>query len=203
MTTATAPIKLSRLTLSSGRSLERALQVRRSIREYSREPLTQDELAQLLWAAQGVTAPEGLRTAPSAGALYPLEIDVVVGEVEGLPGAIYRYKPDQHALVLIREGDRRRELRTAALGQECVEAGAAVIALAGVYQRTTGKYGERGIRYVHMEAGHAAQNICLEATALGLGTVVVGAFEDGPVKRVLGLARDEEPLALIPVGRPS
>ena len=200
MTAVTTPIRLPRLTLSSGRSLERVVQVRRSVREYSRKPLTHDELAQLLWAAQGVTGPEGLRTAPSAGALYPLEVDVVIGDVDGLPSAIYRYNPDRHELVLTREGDRRRELGAAALGQDCVEAGAAVIALAAVYERTTGKYGERGIRYVHMEVGHAAQNVCLEAAALGLGAVVVGAFEDAAVKRVLGLARDEEPLALIPVG---
>ncbi|HSL52447.1 MAG TPA: SagB/ThcOx family dehydrogenase [Candidatus Deferrimicrobiaceae bacterium] len=203
MSAVSTPVRLSRLTRSSERSLERVLQVRRSVREYSRKPLTQDELAQLLWAAQGVTGPEGLRTAPSAGALYPLEVDVVIGDVDGLPSAIYRYKPDRHELVLTREGDRRRELSAAALGQDCVEAGAAVIALSGVYERTTAKYGERGIRYVHMEVGHAAQNVCLQAAALGLGAVVVGAFEDGRVKRVLGLARDEEPLSLLPVGRPS
>ena len=197
------PVRLSRLARSSERSVESVLQVRRSVREYSRKPLTQDELAQLLWAAQGVTGPEGLRTAPSAGALYPLEVDVVIGDVDGLPSAIYRYKPDRHELVLTREGDRRRELSAAALGQDCVEAGAAVIALSGVYERTTAKYGERGIRYVHMEVGHAAQNVCLQAAALGLGAVVVGAFEDGREKRVLGLARDEEPLSLMPVGRPS
>jgi len=203
MSTARVPIRLPRLTLSSERSLESVLQGRRSVREYSGKPLTHDEVAQLLWAAQGVTGPEGLRTAPSAGALYPLEVDVVVGDVDGLPSAIYRYRPDRHELVVGREGDRRRELRAAALGQDCVEAAAAVIALAAVYGRTSGKYGERGIRYVHMEVGHAAQNVCLQAAALGLGAVVVGAFEDGSVKRVLGLAGGEEPLALIPVGHPS
>lgn len=200
-TAAKTPLKLSRLSLSSGRSIERALQLRRSVREYSRTSLTQDELAQLLWAAQGITAAEGLRTAPSAGALYPLEVDVAVGEVEGLPRAIYRYRPEHHALVLKREGDRRGELRAAALGQDCVGAAAAVIALIGVYERTTGKYGERGVRYVHMETGHVAQNVCLEAAALDLGTVVVGAFQDGLVKEVLALGDDEAPLALIPVGR--
>ncbi|HEY7653473.1 MAG TPA: SagB/ThcOx family dehydrogenase [Methylomirabilota bacterium] len=202
MSAVSAPIKLARPTLSRERSLESVLRVRRSVREYSRRPLTHDELARLLWAAQGVTRPEGLRTAPSAGALYPLEVHVVIGDVEGLPSAIYRYKPDRHELALSREGDRRRELGAAALGQDCVEAGAVVIALAAVYERTIGKYGERGIRYVHMEVGHAAQNVCLEAAALGLGAVVVGAFEDVAVKRALGLAGDEEPLALIPVGHP-
>jgi SagB-type dehydrogenase family enzyme len=128
---------------------------------------------------------------------------VVVGDVAGLPSAIYRYKPDRHELVVSGEGDRRRELRAAALGQDCVGAAAAIISLAAVYERTSGKYGERGIRYVHIEVGHAAQNVCLQAAALGLGAVVVGAFEDGSVKRVLGLAGGEEPLALIPVGQPS
>jgi len=194
------PVKLSGPALSSPRSLESALQERRSVREYAGRPLTRDELAQLLWAAQGITGPGGLRTAPSAGALYPLEVDVAVGAVLGLASGIYRYMPARHELVLVREGDRRRELRTAALGQDCVEAAPAVIALAAVYGRTTERYGERGIRYVHMEVGHATQNVCLQAAALGLGTVVVGAFEDRAVKRVLGLARDEEPLALVPVG---
>jgi SagB-type dehydrogenase family enzyme len=202
MSAASVPIRLPRLTLSSARSLESVLQVRRSVREYSGKPLTRDELAQLLWAAQGVTGPEGLRTAPSAGALYPLEVDVVVGDVDGLPSAIYRYKPDRHELVVGREGDRRPELRAATLGQDCVGVAAAIIALAAVYERTSGTYGERGIRYVHMEVGHAAQNVCLQATALDLAAVVVGAFEDGAVKRALGLARDEESLALIPVGHP-
>jgi SagB-type dehydrogenase family enzyme len=203
MSTARVPIRLPRLTLSSERSLESVLQGRRSVREYAGKPLSREELGQLLWAAQGVTGPGGLRTAPSAGALYPLEVDVVVGDVAGLPSAIYRYKPDRHELVVSGEGDRRRELRAAALGQDCVGAAAAIISLAAVYERTSGKYGERGIRYVHIEVGHAAQNVCLQAAALGLGAVIVGSFEDGSVKRVLGLAGGEEPLALIPVGQPS
>jgi len=200
-TPATLPVKLPRLTPKSDRSLESALKERRSVRAYSHESLTRGELAQLLWAAQGITGPDGLRTAPSAGALYPLEVSVVAGLVDGLPSGIYRYEAERHELVLVEEGDRRGELRAAALGQEYVETGAAVIALAAVYARTSGKYGKRGIRYVHMEVGHAAQNVWLQATALGLGTVVVGAFDDGPVKRILGLARDEEPLCLMPVGR--
>ena len=201
MSTVETPVELPRPTLSSEQSLESALKERRSVREYSHRPLTRSELAQLLWAAQGITGPDGLRTAPSAGALYPLEVSVVVGRVDGLPSGIYRYKAERHELVLVEEGDRRGELRAAALGQEYVEAGAAVIALAAVHARTTEKYGKRGIRYVHMEVGHAAQSVWLQATALGLGTVVVGAFDDAPVKRILGLARDEEPLCLMPVGR--
>ena len=196
-----ALVTLSPPRLSSEHSLEDLLQRRRSARDYSPAALTVREVSQLLWAAQGITDPQGLRASPSAGALYPLEVDLVSGDVDDLPSAIYRYRSGRHALALVKEGDRRRALAAAALGQECVGTGAAVIALAAVYGRTTGKYGERGIRYAHMEAGHAAQNVWLQATALGLGTVVVGAFDEERVKRVLGLARGEEPLYLMPVGR--
>jgi SagB-type dehydrogenase family enzyme len=189
--------------LAGGRvAIEAVLGERRSVREYVDAPVTRAQLAQLLWAAQGISGPDGLRVAPSAGALYPLEVLAVAGRVAGLPSGVWRYEPRPHALTLAIEGDRRRELGRAALGQSCVADAAVVIVLAAVYRRTTGKYGERGRRYVHMEVGHAAQNVCLQAVALDLGTVVVGAFEDAEVKRVVGLARDEEPLALIPVGRP-
>ncbi len=201
MSTVDTPVKLPLPRLSSERPLESVLRERRSVRDYSPQPMTRSELAQLLWAAQGLTGAEGLRTTPSAGALYPLEVYAVIGDVGGLPRAIYHYRPDRHDLIVVKEGDCRRELAAAALGQEYVEAGTAVIALAAVYERTTQTYGDRGIRYVHMEVGHAAQNVWLQATALGLGAVVVGAFEDGPVKRVLGLAPDEKPLCLMPVGR--
>jgi len=182
-------------------SVEGALAERRSVREYTGEALTRADLGQLLWAAQGITGAEGLRSAPSAGALYPLEVYVAVGVVEDLPSGIYRYEPVRHALALVASGDRREELAAAALGQECVQDGTAVIALAAVYRRTTGKYGERGIRYVHMEVGHAAQNVCLQAVALGLGTVVVGAFDDRDVKKVMHMESHEEPVCLMPVGR--
>ena len=139
--------------------------------------------------------------APSAGALYPLEVYVAAGNVEGLDPGVYRYNPHAHELALVRGGDARIELARAALGQSCVRDGAAVIIIAAVYARVTVKYHERGVRYVHMEAGHAAQNICLQACALGCGTVVVGAFNDGAVKKAAGMAADEEPLSILPVGR--
>jgi SagB-type dehydrogenase family enzyme len=128
---------------------------------------------------------------------------VAVGRADALPSGIYRYRPERHELRLVKEGDRRRELGAAALGQDFVTDGAVVIALSAVYARTTELYGERGVRYVHMEAGHAAQNVWLEATAIGLGTVAVGAFDDGAVKQALSLARDEQPLCLMPVGWPA
>ncbi|QYZ78101.1 SagB/ThcOx family dehydrogenase [Methanofollis formosanus] len=187
---------------NGGRSIEEALATRRSVREYADGPLTLAELSQLLWAAQGVTDEmSGFRTAPSAGALYPLEVYVAAGEVTDLPAGVYRYLPAEHRLERVAEGDVRRDLAGAALNQSAVRDAAAVIAIAGVYERTTGKYGERGIRYVHMESGHAAQNIYLQATSLGHGAVSIGAFHDDEVGRVLGMNEDERPLYLMPVGR--
>ena len=182
-------------------SLERALVQRRSVREYTGEPLTLEEVSQLLWAAQGITAEWGGRTAPSAGALYPLEVYLVAGDVDGLSPGVYRYRPQEHDLAKVVNRDVRAELADAALAQTCVEEGAIDIVISAVYQRTTQKYGERGIRYVHMEAGHAAQNLYLQAAALGLGMVTVGAFYDDEVKDIVGLAEDEAPLYIVPVGR--
>lgn len=198
---ATDVSRLPQPAFSGRRSVETALRLRRSVRDYTGEPLMRAELAQLLWAAQGITGAEGLRTAPSAGARYPLEVYVSVGDVIDLPTGIYRYEPEYHALVIVASGDRRAELCAAALGQPCVEAGAVVIALAADYGRTGARYGKRGIRYVHMEAGHAAQNVYLQAAALELGTVVVGAFDDEEAQRILGMSSREEPLCLMPVGR--
>jgi SagB-type dehydrogenase family enzyme len=195
-------VKLPEPVSDGKRSLESALNERRSVRDYTAASLILAELAQLLWAAQGVTSPDGLRTAPSAGALYPLETYVAAGRVDGLSSGLYKYEPAGHSLTLVAGGDERAGLAAAALGQTCVETAAAVIAFAAVYGRTTAKYGERGRRYVHMEVGHAAQNVCLQATALGLGIVVVGAFDDRALRTVLHLARGEEPLGLVCVGRP-
>ena len=182
-------------------SIEQSLLNRRSTRSYTGEPLTLQEVSQLLWAAQGVTDPRGFRTAPSAGALYPLELYLVAGDVEDLIPGVYRYEPDGHQLVKIMDGDKRAELADAALGQSSVKEGAISLVFTGVYERTTGKYGERGIRYVHIEVGHAAQNLCLQATAMGLGVVTVGAFSDEQVTELLNLPEKEQPLYIIPVGR--
>ncbi len=188
--------------LSDGKtSLEKTLRERRSIRHYKDLPLSLSDLSQLLWAAQGITAPGGRRTAPSAGALYPLEVYVVIGKVAGAPDGVYAYKPLDHGLGRITDGDVRAELGRAALGQASVRNAPVVLVLCAVYERTTGKYGERGIRYAHMEAGHAAQNVSLQAVSLGLGTVVIGAFQDNEVKAVLRLPDDVRPLALMPVGK--
>ncbi len=201
MTSSPVFITLPEPVISGETPLETLLQRRRSVREYRKAALDLASVGQLLWAAQGITDPEGLRTAPSAGALYPLELYVVAGHVEGLPPGVYHYHPDRHRLQQTRSGDRRDRLALAAHGQSWVSQAAAVVVIAAVYERTTRKYGDRGIRYVHVEVGHAAQNLFLQAEALGLGAVVVGAFEDDAVAGVLDLPGEAKPLLLFPVAR--
>ncbi len=182
---------------TSETTLEEALSNRRSVREYTDQPLTNAEIGQLLWAAQGITSERGFRTAPSAGALYPLEVYLLTASV------VYHYEPQLHQLVVVGQDDVRAALYEAALQQEPVRKAPAVFVLTAVYARTAQKYGEeRSPRYVHLEAGHAAQNLLLQATALGLGAVPIGAFHDLQVQKALGLAADQQPLYLIPVGHP-
>lgn len=187
--------------LESDTSIEAALLARRSIREYAPQPLTLAELGQLLWAAQGITgANDRYRTAPSAGALYPLELYVFVGDVDGLEAGVYHYAPASHELARHQATADRAALTEAALDQDWIAEGPVVLVVSAVYHRTTKKYGARGEQYVHMEAGHAAQNVALQAGALELGTVTVGAFDVAAVRRVVGLTDDETPLYLMPVG---
>ncbi len=181
-------------------SLEKALLTRRSIRNFKGEPPTKVQVSQLLWAAQGVTHPKGFRAAPSAGALYPLEIFLVAGTVRELEAAVFKYDPVNHEMTKTRNGDARAGLCRSAYGQRSVLYAPLSLAVCAVYGRVTKKYGKRGIRYVHMEAGHAAQNICLQAAALGLGTVVIGSFNDDGVKAILNAGSEEEPLYVIPTG---
>lgn len=201
----TTEVNLPAPRFDSDVSIEETLLKRRSIRRYTRDAITLQDVSQLLWAAQGITERRGgygLRTAPSAGALYPLETYVVVGNVQDLAPGVYRYLPEHHRLTRVAGGDLRADLAAAALGQDWVRQGAAIIVFTAVYERTTGRYGERGIMYVHMEVGHAAQNVCLQAVALNLGTVVVGAFYDDRVRDILKLPKNEQPLYIIPVGKP-
>lgn len=188
--------------LDSGFPLERALHERRSIRKFGKAALTQVEVSQLLWAAQGITCHDGLRTAPSAGALSPLQLYLVAGRVRDLDSGVYQYASAGHKLMKMITGDQRHKLALATHGQDAVSEAAAVIVFTAIERRTTRKYGSRGVRYVHIETGHAAQNVFLQATALGLGTVVVGAFEDDAVRELLQLPDGEAPLYLMPLGRP-
>ena len=193
-------VKLPEAETKGKISLEETLAARRSVRRYADGPLSLKEVSQLLWAAQGVTEKRrGFRTAPSAGATFPLEIYLVAGDVKGLKAGLYRYLPRRHELESVKEGDLRDRLAGAALGQAMLKDAPATFVIAADYSRTSVRYGRRAARYVHMEVGHAGQNIYLQCGTLGLGTCAVGAFHDDRVKALLGI--DEAPLYLMPVGR--
>lgn len=192
-------------------SVEKAIQNRRSVRGYSGDPLSLAEVSQILWAAYGITEARpdgpafirgGLRAAPSAGALYPLEIYLVAGNVTGLAAGIYRYVSEEHALARVQEGDGREALCQAALGQPWIREAPAALVVAAVFARTTKKYGERGsTRYVWMDAGFAGENVYLQAQALGLGCCIAGAFNDEAVKQAMSMPTGEEPVCILAVGK--
>ena len=187
-------------------SLEETIAGRRSIRDFSPEPVSQLQLSQILWSAQGITDTQWkYRTVPSAGATYPLEIFVVCGRdgVEGIASGIYHYNIDNHSLTLHHQGEVRLELVRAALNQEFIYQAPVDIVICALYERTTLGYGNKGERYVHMEVGHAGQNIYLQATAIGLATVAIGAFHDEQVRQVLRLDKQYQPLYIMPVGKPA
>jgi SagB-type dehydrogenase family enzyme len=177
-------------------TLEETLARRRSVREYTDVPLTLVEIGQLLWAAQGITSSIGQRTAPSAGGLYPLQVFVATRD------GVYHYEPASHSMTTQIVGDKRQALSDASLQQSAVRDAPAVFVIAAVYARTSQKYGDRTERYVQLEAGHAAQNILLQAVALNLGGVTIGAFEDDKVQKAIALPQDHQPLYVIPVGHP-
>jgi SagB-type dehydrogenase family enzyme len=182
-------------------SVERALGTRRSVRHYNKLPLELEEASQLLWSAQGISNSRGYRTAPSAGALYPLEVYAVIGNVTDLAAGIYKYIIREHALIEKAAGDRRQDICRAALHQSYIAAAPVVLVFCTVNERVVNKYGDRAMQYVFMEVGHAAQNVCLQAVALGLGTVVIGAFKDSDIKAAGHLTENEHPAYLIAVGR--
>ena len=182
-------------------SVEQALASRRSQRNFVDRELSAEQLSQILWAAYGITETRrGLRTTPSAGALFPMEIYVVIGRVQGIEPGVYRYDPREHRITRTINRDLRAELAAAALGQTMIRDAPITVVHTAVFRRMTGRYGERGIRYTWIEVGHSAQNIYLQAEALGLGTCAVGAFNDRRVSELLQLPSEEEPLYLMPVG---
>ena len=178
-------------------SFEETLVRRRTVRDLATRELTPDQLGQLLWAAQGLTGDEGRRTAPSAGGMHPLEVYAATH------AGLFHYEPAEHALRPLGKVDLRAQLRAAAFDQAAVGDAALVIVLTGVVARTQVKYGERAERYVLLEAGHAAQNVLLEAVSLGLVALPVGSFDDGRVLAVLGASAAETPLYLLPVAHPA
>ena len=190
-------------------SVEEAIASRRSRRDFMDRAISLEQLSQILWAAYGITYPipdahpglrGGLRTTPSAGATFPLEVYVVVGNVEGLEPGVYKYVSEEHKLVRVIEGDIRNELSTAAFGQRMVREAPASVFYSAVFNRITGRYGERGILYAYIELGHSAQNVYLQVEALGLGTVAIGAFIDEMVGQILNLPDYEVPLYIMPIG---
>lgn len=187
-------IKLPKPNKSGSMPLEHAIAVRRSRRHFLPKSLTLEQIGQLAWAAQGQNAGSRYRTTPSAGATYPLELFVVTDE------GMFHYLPDKHALEKLADQDLRSPLASAAWGQQFIQAAPLTLVFAAECTRTTGRYGKRGIRYVYMEAGHAAQNVHLQAEALGLGSVAVGAFDDNSVSKVLSLPQNLEPLYMVAVG---
>lgn len=195
----TEVIKLPEVNLKGKLSLEETLKERKSRRSYLKSELRIDEISQLLWAAQGINRNDGKRTAPSAGALYPLEFYLLIGDVKNLNVGLYQYDPMNHSLIIKNNKNLIPSLTSAM--QQFVTNGAAIIIITGVYERTTQKYGERGIRYVHMDVGFACQNIYLQAESLGLGTVYMGAFNDNLLSDILQLPKNHKPLGVMPVGR--
>ena len=195
-------IDLPQPRFKSQTSVEEALLKRRSVREFKKQSVTLTEISQLLWAAQGITEKtKGFRTAPSAGALYPLEIYLVASYVDLLPAGIYKYQPDGHLLLKVKEGNYQEDFYKASLRQEAAKEAPAVFVFSAVYERTTQKYGQRGKRYVEIEVGHAAQNVYLQATALNLGTVAIGAFNEEELTKILFFPKEETPLYMMVIGK--
>lgn len=178
--------------------LDEVIGRRRSVRTFSTEPLSLEQIGQLCWAAQGITEPaSGYRAAPSAGALYPLQLYVV------LPQGVFQYEPRGHRMRRVDPVDRRAALSSAALDQDAVHRAGLDLVITGSAERTRAKYHDRAERYLNLEAGHAAQNVLLEATALGLASVPIGAFDDSAVRRTIGVPAGETPLYIVAVGRPA
>lgn len=193
-------IKLPRPRTTGEMSLEEAIVKRQSVRSFSKKQLSLEEISQLLWAAYGPRDVDSVtgasKTVPSAGALYPMEIYMVSAD------GVFHYFPSSHSLKEISDKDLRLALSGAALRQEAIAQAAVNFVIACVYDRICWKYGERGMRYAHVEAGHIAQNIHLQAVCLGLGSAPIGAFSDTAVKKTLYLPKDNIPLYIIPVGHP-
>jgi len=194
-------IALPKPSLKGEVSIEEGILKRRSTRVFSSKCITMSQLSQLLWASQGITRGY-YRVVPSAGATYPLEVFIVVGKggIESLDGGIYRYLPREHSIIRHLPGDLRKGLCTACLGQDFIGRAPVTFVVCALYARTTAGYGDRGVRYVHMEVGHLGQNLALQGEALDLCSVMVGAFRDDDVSRVLDLPTELKPLYVIPMG---
>ena len=197
-------MKLREPDIKGEMPLETTIKRRRTIRSFRSETITIDQISQLLWAAQGITADKGyFRAAPSGGALYPMDVYSVVGagSVSGMDNGVYHYSSRDHSLSLVKTGDMRVRLARAALSQMWMAKAPLNFIITAEYDRIRIKYGIRGIRYAMIEAGHIGQNIFLQSEALGLSAGIVGAFHDNDVIKVAGIPVSHEPLLIMPVGR--
>jgi SagB-type dehydrogenase family enzyme len=199
---AAATVKLPVPSLTGRSSVEASLQARRSTRSFESVPMSLADFGELLWAAQGVTTPEGKRTAPSAGATYPLEVYAVALDVRDLEPGVYHYRPKTHEIERVAAGNRRAQIVEAARGQQSIAQAPVVFVISAAIGRTAAKYGARAERYAWIEAGAAAENLALEAVALNLGTCFVGAFDEAAIRGVVGLTATESPIIVLPAGRP-
>lgn len=194
---ASSVINLPKPKESGQISVEETLAKRRSTREFENRELSQEQISQILWSLQGITEKTWMfRTAPSAGSLYPLEVYIFKSD------GVYHYLPEKHAMEKLSSEDRRQALAQAALGQSSISEAPVNFVIAAAYERTRSKYGGRAERYVYMEAGHAAENLHLQAVAMGLGSLPVGAFWDEITARIANLPKEQYPLYIIPVGYP-
>ena len=204
-------IMLPKPNLDGDISLEKALNVRRSVRSFKADALTKQQLSQILWSAYGITYPienapaflrGGFKTAPSAGGLYPLEIYVVCENIDSIPVGVFKYMPENHSLIPIKEGNFREQVFRAGYGQTMINEAPLVLVYSAIYSRTSDKYGKRADeRYVCMDLGHSAQNVYLQVTTMGLATCAIGAFVDIDLKKAINMTREETPLYIMPVGK--
>lgn len=185
-----------------GMSIEKALLERRSVRSFTNEPVTLEEVSQLCWAAQGVTDEKGHRTSPSAMASYPLEVYLLAANVTGLPAGVYHYSPQGHNLTVVSEGNRIPDLFGASAGgkEDWRKSAPAVFIVTGVFERINRIPGEDLSRFVHVEAGTASENLLLEVVSLGLGATYTAGFDANMTREVLAPSSDETPIAVLPVG---
>jgi SagB-type dehydrogenase family enzyme len=187
-------------------SVEETLKVRRTHRSFDSRNLTLEQLSQILWAAYGVTDKKGYgrarKTAPSAGALYPMDVYAVVGEgsIKDLAAGVYHFLPESHKIETVNNGDLRNAVARASLQQMWMARAPIMIVITGEYARCTVKYGQRGVIYTHIEAGCVGQNVFLQVEAMGLKAGIVGAFDNKKIIQVIGIPTDNDPLLIMPVG---
>jgi SagB-type dehydrogenase family enzyme len=195
-----AAVHLPPPVLKGQQTLEECLRTRRSSRFFAEEPLSLEHVSQLVWAAQGVTGLGGLRASPSPGAVYPLHLYLIAVNVSGLRPGAYAYDPDQHVLALWKSGNLRARLVKAACDQPEPGDAAAAILVAATFGRMQREFGDNGVRLAYLEAGHAAENVCLQATALSLGVLTIGRIDVVEMKRMVDLPEPEEAVYLILAG---